>query len=198
MGAGLVAEVQLLVEAQPGVGQVRRAGQDAREVVLGDVRLAVEEALRVAADLDPRRTRRVGHPQPGDDAALGGVPRDGEPGEVALVAQARLVVGDRLLEQLLVGRAAGEEALLRLLRLGADHQPDARRPLEFVGQELEALGVQVCGRDRDRRRDRQLLAQAAQEPVDLLGDALAPIEAVRREDRRERALDHRPAAAQRS
>ena len=152
VGSGLVAEVELAVEAQARVGEVRRPREHAGEVVLRDKCLPMEERLREAPNLDPWRPGLIEHPQPGDESSLSGVPLDREAGEVALVTQAELVILDRLRQKLRVRRAPGKEPLLRLLRLGADHQTDAGCTLELLGEQVEALGIEVCGRNRNGRR----------------------------------------------
>ena len=186
--AGRVPEVQLGVAAEAGESEVARAGDDARERrVVRDVGLAVQEAVRVAADLDPRGTARVDGAQPLDHAlrARGDLPVESH--RVPLRAQPLLVRPERSGEtgvvlRLVVLRGDGEATDRLLLRLSAEQQAHPRHLLQLVRKQREAAGIDVCGRDRRVRLGRVGLAEHPEHPIHLGGDGLSGVVAVRRED----------------
>ena len=180
---GRVAEVQLGVTHQPRVGEVRRTGQHRRHLgMLGDVRLAVQEPLRVPAHLDKLPAGPLGL-EPGHHAPRRPVLLTGEPRQVPFTSQPLDMAGNRS-TRLLIRDRRNRSLADRRIRFSPQHQANRRRLLQLVGQQLEPRRVQISRRYRHRSRIGEHGPPTAKQLQQLFGNRLAVIRTVRRKERR--------------
>ena len=162
----VVAEVQLQVRGKTGIGEVRRAGDNAVGAVADDECLAMQEATLEAAHVD------VGRSQPIDQPARGSVRLQREAQMVALEAKILLLIIERSphpcpCRSLGLRRLCAERPSPVLGRLGfcPHEQPYPGGLVERIGKQGVPTDIEVGRRDVNRR--------TADEPSSCVGDEAA-------------------------
>src|SRR5581483_5773081 len=163
-----VAEHELEVLRQPGVGEVGAAGDHTVVGGEGDERLAVQETVAQPPHLD-----LVGA-QPVDQPVATGRVLEREPEQVAVEPQLVLVHLECMAKLLPFGARLAEfaYATLRLRRLGAEKNPHLRRMIELRRQQHVSAEVEVGRCDVELVRLGKRLAQLAQIGADAVADTL--------------------------